>query len=64
MNTQTFAQAQEFKAITDEELMAVNGGADPAAVFGWGALNAFSLGIPLLIDRLTGDKVTKAVADT
>ena len=26
MNTQTFAQAQDFKALTDEELMAVNGG--------------------------------------
>ena len=26
MNTQTFAQAQDFTAITDEELMAVNGG--------------------------------------
>ena len=26
MNTQTFAQDQDFKAITDEELMAVNGG--------------------------------------
>ena len=26
MNTQTFAQAQEFKAITDEELITVNGG--------------------------------------
>ena len=26
MNTKTFAQAQDLKAITDEELMAVNGG--------------------------------------
>ena len=26
MNTQTFAQTQDFTAITDEELMAVNGG--------------------------------------
>ena len=26
MNTQTFAQDQGFTAITDEELMAVNGG--------------------------------------
>ena len=26
MNTQTFAQDQDFTAITDEELMAVNGG--------------------------------------
>jgi bacteriocin-like protein len=26
MNTQTFAQVEDFKAITDEELMAVNGG--------------------------------------
>ena len=26
MNTKTFAQAQDFTAITDEELMAVNGG--------------------------------------
>ena len=26
MNTQTFAHAQDFTAITDDELMAVNGG--------------------------------------
>ena len=26
MNTQTFAQAQDFTPITDEELIAVNGG--------------------------------------
>ena len=26
MNTQTFAHTQDFTAITDEELMAVNGG--------------------------------------
>ena len=26
MNTQTFAQVEDFTAITDEELMAVNGG--------------------------------------
>ena len=26
MNTQTFAQTQDFTAITDEELMTVNGG--------------------------------------
>ena len=26
MNTQTFAKTQDFTAITDEELMAVNGG--------------------------------------
>ena len=29
MNTQTFAQDQGFTAITDEELMAVNGGVIP-----------------------------------
>ena len=26
MNTQTFAKTQDFKALTDEELIAVNGG--------------------------------------
>ena len=29
MNTQTFAHAQAFTAITDDELMAVNGGLLP-----------------------------------
>ena len=32
MNTQTFAQAQDFTAITDDELIAVNGGWVGAAV--------------------------------
>ena len=38
MNTQTFAQDQDFKAITDEELIAVDGG---GGVVRWGgaALN-------------------------
>ena len=32
MNTQTFAQAQDFTAITDEELIAVNGGVGPGFI--------------------------------
>ena len=34
MNTKTFAQAQDFTAITDEELMAVNGGGFNPTVIG------------------------------
>ena len=56
MNTQTFAQAQDFKAINDDALIAVNGG-------GAGAENVFSLKIPLLIGGGMGGKITKAAAD-
>ena len=34
MNTQTFAQVEDFKALTDEELMAVNGGGFNPTVIG------------------------------
>ena len=62
MNTQTFAQAQNFTAINDEELIAVNGG-NSAAAAGWGMFNVVTFGLPLLVDSLTGHKVTKAVID-
>ena len=39
MNTQTFAQAQGFTAITDEELIAVNGG------FFWGPAGGVAGGV-------------------
>ena len=62
MNTQTFAQTQDFKAINDDELIAVNGGG-AGATLGWVAANIFTLGAPIAIDAFTGGKVTKAAAD-
>ena len=43
MNTQTFAQAQDFTALTDEELMAVNGGG-AGVTWGGAGLAAFNGG--------------------
>ena len=62
MNTQTFTQAQDFKAITDDALIAINGGG-AGATLGWVAANIFTLGAPIAIDAFTGGKVTKAAAD-
>ena len=62
MNTQTFAQAQAFTAINDDELIAVNGGG-AGATLGWVAANVFTLGIPIAADAFTGGKITKAAAD-
>ena len=62
MKTQTFAQAQDFTAITDEELMAVNGGGAGASVL-WGLANVVTLGIPIIVDEAKGGSVTKAAAD-
>ena len=63
MNTQTFAQAQDFKAINDDALIAVNGGG-AGATLGWVAANVFTGGIPIAADALFNDgKVTKAAAD-
>ena len=62
MNTQTFAQAQDFTAITDEELMAVNGGG-VGATLGWAGANVVTLGIPIFVDAFTGGTVTKKAAD-
>ena len=62
MKTQTFAHTQAFTAITDEELIAVNGG-NSAAAAGWGMFNVVTFGFPLLVDSLTGHKVTQAVID-
>ena len=62
MNTQTFAQDQAFTAITEEELMAVNGGG-AGATLGWIFGNIPTLGIPLIADAFTGGKITKAAAD-
>ncbi len=44
MNTQTFAKTQDFKALTDEELMAVNGGLFPLIPLAIGAGKAFGAG--------------------
>ena len=60
MNTQTFAQAQDFKAINDDALIAVNGG-------GAGKTPDFDISklhIPIIIGGYTGPKIIKAVADT
>ena len=62
MNTQTFAQAQNFAPITDEQLIAVNGGG-AGATLGWVAANIFTAGIPIAADAFTGGKITKAAAD-
>ena len=62
MNTQTFAQAQDLKAIADEELMAVNGGG-AWATLGWAVANVPTLGIPMMVDMGTGNNVTFAAAD-
>ena len=45
MNTQTFAQTQDFKAITDEELMAVNGGLLPLIPLAIGTAKAVGAGV-------------------
>ena len=60
MNTQTFAQDQGFTAITDEELMAVNGGGG----FGLALLRVQEEINPLVAvtDAITGGKVTEAFA--
>ena len=63
MNTQTFAHTQAFTAITDDKLIAVNGGG-AGATLGWVAANVFTGGIPIAADALFNDgKVTKAAAD-
>ena len=63
MNTQTLAQAQDLKAITDEQLIAVNGGGAGASL-GWAFLNIVTGGIPIASDALFNDgKVTKAASD-
>ena len=62
MNTQTFAQAQNIAPITDDALIAVNGGG-AGATLGWVAANIFTLGAPIAIDAFTGGKITKAAAD-
>ena len=62
MNTQIIAQVQDFTAITDEELMAVNGGGVGASIL-WGLANIPTLGIPVIVDQFKGGKVTKAASD-
>ena len=62
MNTQTFAQAQNIAPITDDALIAVNGGG-AGATLGWVAANVFTLGAPIAIDAFTGGKITKAAAN-
>ena len=62
MNTQTFAHAQAFTAINDDELMAVNGGGAGASIL-WALANIPTLGIPLIVDSAKGGSVTKAAAD-
>ena len=44
MNTQTFAKTQDFKALTDEELIAVNGGLLPLIPLAAGIGKAFGAG--------------------
>ena len=60
MNTQTFAQDQDFTAITDEELMAVNGGGG----FGLVMLRIQEEINPLVpvMDAISGGKVTAGFA--
>ena len=60
--THQILTTQDFTPINDEELMAVKGD-NAAAVIGWGALNGFTFGLPVLVDYLTGYKVTQAVED-
>ena len=62
MNTQTFDQVEDFKAITDDALIAVNGGGADKTM-DWVRANIDKLGIPIAVDPSTGFKVTKAAGD-
>ena len=64
MNTQTFAHTQAFTAITDEELMAVNGGiaflpflAKAGTLFGKGA----GYGAGTYVDYKGAEKASEAI---
>ena len=62
MKTQTFAQTQDFTAINDDALIAINGGGAGASIL-WGLANVVTLGIPIIVDEAKGGSVTKAAAD-
>ena len=62
MNTQTFAQAQDFTAITDEELTAVNGGGFFATA-GYVLGQVPTLGLLGVVDMATGGNVAMAAFD-
>ena len=62
MNTQTFAQAQDFTAITDEELTAVNGGGFFATA-GYVLGGVGTLGLLPVVDMATGSNVAMAAFD-
>ena len=62
MNTQTFAHTQAFTAITDDKLIAVNGGGADKTM-DWVRANIDKLGIPIAVDPFTGGTVTKKAAD-
>ena len=55
MNTQTFAQAQDFTAITDEELMAVNGGGFLKFLVDLGVATTTPFGPSNLVSGLVGN---------
>ena len=62
MNTQTLAQAQAFKAINDDALIAVNGGG-VGATLSW-PNTAGPAGTTLTLDHMFNrGKVTQAAAD-
>ena len=62
MNTQTFAHTQDFTAITDEELTAVNGGGFFATA-GYVLGQVPTLGLLGVVDMATGGNVAMAAFD-
>ena len=62
MNTQTFAQAQNIAPITDEQLIAVNGGGFFATA-GYVLGQVPTLGLLGVVDMATGGNVAMAAFD-
>ena len=60
MNTQTFAHTQDFTAITDEELMAVNGGTG-WDTFAFSVVNIATGGLLTTIAGTLRDQTTRLV---
>ena len=63
MNTQTFAQAQNIAPITDEQLIAVNGGGFFATA-GYVLGQVPTLGLLGVVDMATGGNVAMAAFDS
>ena len=52
-----------FQELTDEQLEHITGGG-PAAVASWIALNAFTVGIPAMIDLANGSPYAKEALES